>query len=64
MTDRRNRRDRVIAVIGSRAVCVLMAMLLAGQASAHAPPADKPASAGIPLPWAFRAIWRGFVRSS
>ena len=48
MTDRRNRRDWVIPVIG----CVLMGFLLAGQASAQAPPAQQttPASAGSPAP--------------
>ncbi|HEX3093845.1 MAG TPA: hypothetical protein VHW72_14530, partial [Candidatus Angelobacter sp.] len=64
MTDRRNRRDRVIAVIGARAVCVLMAILLTGQASAQAPPpqqanaaaAESPAPEGIPRDLArFRA---------
>ena len=52
MTDRRNRRDRVIAVIGSRAVCVLMAILLAGQASAQtaSPQQTATASVGSPAP--------------
>ncbi|HEX3156854.1 MAG TPA: hypothetical protein VHV32_19650, partial [Candidatus Angelobacter sp.] len=52
MTDRRNRRDRVIAVIGSSAVCVLMAVLLLGHAAAQAPPSQQttPASAGRPAP--------------
>ncbi len=52
MTDRRNRRDRVIAVIGLREVCVLMAILLTGQASAQAPPPQQAnaAAAGIAAP--------------
>jgi aminopeptidase N len=52
MTDRRNRCDRVIAVIGSRAVCVFIALLLAGQASAQTSPIQqtKTASAGDPAP--------------
>ena len=58
MTDRRNRRDRVIAVIGSRAVCVFIALLLAGQASAQTSPLQqtKTAPDGIPRDLArFRA---------
>jgi aminopeptidase N len=47
MMDRRNRRDRVITVIGSGAVCVAIALLLAGQASAQQ---TKAASAGSPAP--------------
>ena len=47
MMDRRNRRDRVIAVIGSGAVCVAIALLLAGQASAQQ---TKTASAGSAAP--------------
>ncbi|MGB8129838.1 MAG: M1 family aminopeptidase [Candidatus Angelobacter sp.] len=52
MTDRRNRRDRVIAVIGSSAVCALMAVLPLGHASAQAPPSQQttPASVGSPAP--------------
>jgi aminopeptidase N len=52
MTDRRHRRDRVIAVIGSSAVCVLMTILITGQASAQAPPPQqtKAASAGTTAP--------------
>jgi len=52
MTDRRHGRHRVIAVIGSSAVCVLMAVLLMGQASAQAPPPQQPnaAAAGNQAP--------------
>jgi aminopeptidase N len=52
MTDRRNRRDRVIAVIGSSAVCVLIAVLLGGEASAQSAPAQqtKTTSAGVSAP--------------
>ncbi len=52
MTDRRNRRDWVIPVIGSSAVCMLMAVLLLGEASAQVPPSQPttPASAGSPAP--------------
>lgn len=52
MTDRRNRRDRVIAVIGSSAVCVLMAILFAGQTTAQASPSQQTGttSAGSPVP--------------
>ena len=64
MTDRRNRRDRVIAVIGSSAVCLLIAVLLAGDAATQSPPtqqtkttsAGNSAPAGIPRDLArFRA---------
>jgi aminopeptidase N len=52
MTDRRNRRDRVIAVIGSSAVCVLIAVLLGGEASAQSAPVQqtKTTSAGVSAP--------------
>ena len=60
----RNRRGRLIAVIRSGALCVLLAILLAGQAAAQAAPnqqtatafATGPAPAGIPRDLArFRA---------
>ena len=52
MTDRRNRRDRVIAVIGANAVCMLIAVMLAQQTSAQdpPPPQTKIASPGNPAP--------------
>jgi aminopeptidase N len=59
MTDRRNCRNRVIAVIGTSAICVLMAILLAGQATAQqttTAPAGSSAPLGIPRDLArFRA---------
>src|SRR6185312_844125 len=48
MTDRRNRRDRMIAMIGLSAVCMLVAILLAGQAPAQA--ASQQASTGNSAP--------------
>src|ERR1700704_3995330 len=52
MTDRRNRRDRVIAVIGSSTIYLLIAVLLAGEASTQSPPTQqtKTTSAGSPAP--------------
>jgi aminopeptidase N len=47
MRDRRNLRDRVIAVIGSSTICLLITVLLAGQTAAQQ---TKPASAGSPAP--------------
>jgi aminopeptidase N len=52
MMNRRNRRNRVIAVIGSSAVSVLMAILFAGHAAAQtaSPHQTATASAGSPTP--------------
>ena len=61
MTDRRNRRDPVIAVIGSSAACILIAVLLAGQAS---PQQTATALLAVPLQWAFPATWHGNARGS
>ena len=50
MTDRRNRRDWVIAVIGASAVCVFMAILLAGHASAQTASPQQIATASVSSP--------------
>src|SRR5262249_3683243 len=52
MTDRQNRHNQIIAVIKSSALCILIAVLLAGEVSAQSSPAQAPrsTSAGISAP--------------